>query len=124
MPAVPEGASPWDAACGGTLSCEMLHHVFDADAPWAAIAVQFTYTTLFGAYSSYLFLRTGLLYGPVLAHAFCNCMGLPDFGRALKSKTHGAAFVVGLGSFIALCVLDAIYRPPLFQSILWLEYSA
>ena len=30
MPAVPEGASPWDAACGGTLSCEMLHHVFDS----------------------------------------------------------------------------------------------
>jgi hypothetical protein len=35
------------------------------------------YTSLFGAYSSYLFLRTGLVVGPLIAHVFCNLMGLP-----------------------------------------------
>ena len=101
-----------------------VHHVFDADASLVVVAVQFTYTTLFGAYSSYLFLRTGLIYGPVLAHAFCNCMGLPDFGRALRDKNVGLAFVVGLGSFIALTYLDAVHRPPLFGSIMWTELLA
>lgn len=40
---------------------------------------QFLYTTLFGWYASYLFLRTGNLMAPVLSHSFCNIMGFPDF---------------------------------------------
>ncbi|KAL2682523.1 hypothetical protein Neosp_006975 [[Neocosmospora] mangrovei] len=40
---------------------------------------QLTYTTLFGAYATFLFLRTGSLLAVVLIHAFCNCMGLPRF---------------------------------------------
>ncbi|KAF5000410.1 hypothetical protein FGRMN_1740 [Fusarium graminum] len=38
---------------------------------------QLTYTSLFGAYATFLFLRTGSLLAVVLVHAFCNCMGLP-----------------------------------------------
>lgn len=40
---------------------------------------QFVYTTLFGWYASYLFLKTGHLAPPVLSHSFCNIMGFPDF---------------------------------------------
>ena len=40
-----------------------VHHVYDAGASLAVVGVQFTYTSLFGAYSSYLFLRTGPIYG-------------------------------------------------------------
>jgi prenyl protein peptidase len=101
-----------------------VHHRFDADTSWLAVAVQFTYTTLFGAYSSYLFLRTGLIYGPLLAHIFCNSMGLPDFGRVpghAHSALLKAAFVVGLGSFVVCVTLDAIYRPRLFHSLFWAE---
>lgn len=120
------GLSPAAAvfASGGIFGLAHVHHVFDAGTPWIGIAVQFTYTSLFGAYSSYLFLRTGLIYGPVLAHAFCNCMGLPDFGRAFKEQAIGGAFVLGLGSFVILTVLDAIYRPSLFASVMWNESSA
>ena len=46
-----------------------LHHRFDSDVNWLAVAVQFTYTSLFGAYSSYLFLRTGLIVAPLAACA-------------------------------------------------------
>ena len=109
---------------GGIFGLAHVHHVFDAGTPWIGVAVQFTYTSLFGAYSSYLFLRTGVLYGAVLAHAFCNCMGLPNFGAALKDRTIGVAFVVGLSSFAALCTLDAVYRPSLFASVMWNESSA
>ena len=61
---------------------------------------------------------------PLLAHSFCNGMGLPNFGRAMREKYPlGLAFVIGLGSFIALTTLDAVYRPPIFRSMLWTEYG-
>lgn len=39
--------------------------------------VQFGYTTVFGWYAAFLFLRTGSLWCSVGAHSFCNWMGLP-----------------------------------------------
>jgi prenyl protein peptidase len=41
--------------------------------------VQFTYTSLFGAYATFLYLRTGSLLAVIVVHAFCNSMGLPRF---------------------------------------------
>ncbi|KPM36896.1 hypothetical protein AK830_g9678 [Neonectria ditissima] len=41
--------------------------------------LQLSYTSLFGAYATFLFLRTGSLLAVILVHAFCNCMGLPRF---------------------------------------------
>ncbi|KAI1919014.1 CAAX prenyl protease [Ophidiomyces ophidiicola] len=38
---------------------------------------QFIYTTIFGWYATFLYLRTGSLYAAILVHAFCNCCGLP-----------------------------------------------
>ncbi|XP_047033863.1 CAAX prenyl protease 2 [Helicoverpa zea] len=45
---------------------------------------QFTYTTLFGAYSAFLFLRTGHFVSPLIAHMFCNHMGFPNFNEILE----------------------------------------
>ena len=124
------GAGFSDAAnvflSGGLFGLVHIHHVFDARSSLAVVGVQFTYTSLFGAYSSYLFLRTGLLYGPVLAHAFCNSQGLPRFGDVPnhpRARLLSGAFVFGLGSFIALVTLDAIYRPALFHSMMWEEHQ-
>ncbi|KAI8954602.1 CaaX protease [Xylaria longipes] len=39
--------------------------------------LQFSYTSLFGAYATFLFLRTGSLLAIFIVHAFCNIMGLP-----------------------------------------------
>ncbi|KAJ9528049.1 hypothetical protein QJQ45_005668 [Haematococcus lacustris] len=54
------------------------------------VLVQYAYTTLFGCYATWLFLRTGSLVSPVVAHVACNWMGLPNlthmvavFGRPL-----------------------------------------
>lgn len=38
---------------------------------------QLAYTTLFGWYANFVFVRTGNLLAVILAHAFCNWMGLP-----------------------------------------------
>ncbi|KAF2755513.1 hypothetical protein EJ05DRAFT_104430 [Pseudovirgaria hyperparasitica] len=40
---------------------------------------QFAYTSLFGFYAAFVFLRTRSLLGLILAHSFCNWMGLPRF---------------------------------------------
>lgn len=40
---------------------------------------QFTYTSLFGFFATFLYLRTGNVYTCILAHSFCNWMGLPRF---------------------------------------------
>jgi len=40
---------------------------------------QFIYTTLFGWFAAFVFLRTGSLYPAIAAHAFCNWLGLPRF---------------------------------------------
>jgi prenyl protein peptidase len=104
--------------------CAHVHHIFDSDVSHMVVLVQFTYTSLFGAYSSYLFLRTGHVLGPLLAHAFCNWQGLPAFGRVpghKHSRALSVAYALGLGAFMALTMLDAIYRPALFGSIFWKE---
>ncbi|KAG9239398.1 hypothetical protein BJ875DRAFT_522821 [Amylocarpus encephaloides] len=41
--------------------------------------LQFSYTTLFGGYATFLYLRTGSLLSVILVHAFCNWQELPRF---------------------------------------------
>jgi prenyl protein peptidase len=65
-----------------------LHHAISRwhQAPLRTIllqtVVQFMYTSVFGAYSAYIYLRTGSVVAIVLSHAFCNGMGLPDLDFA------------------------------------------
>lgn len=47
---------------------------------------QLMYTTLFGAYASFCFLRTRSLFAVVISHSFCNFMGLPDFSLLIPSR--------------------------------------
>lgn len=93
------------------------HHVFSlmrdrgasAAQAVAAVAFQIGYTTLFGAMAAYYMLLTGSLVGPVLSHAFCNCMGFPDFAGALERRHVALAYVVGLTGYMA-----AVYSMPTF----------
>ncbi|PIN05407.1 Prenyl protein protease [Handroanthus impetiginosus] len=41
------------------------------------VGFQLGYTVIFGAYASFLLVRTGHLAAPLVAHIFCNFMGLP-----------------------------------------------
>lgn len=59
----------------GTLSGIFLSAVF-----------QFSYTAVFGAYTAFIFMRTGHLVGPVLCHSFCNYMGFPALSTALEHQ--------------------------------------
>lgn len=50
--------------------------------------VQAAYTSVFGFFTSYLFIQTGTIIAPIVAHAFCNFMQLPplDFLSHPKGK--------------------------------------
>ncbi|XP_063231861.1 CAAX prenyl protease 2 isoform X2 [Bacillus rossius redtenbacheri] len=70
---------------------------------------QFMYTTMFGAYSAFLFVRTGHFAAPLTAHIFCNHMGFPDFAEILTYKDPRRAclvclFVLGLAAWCLLLV--------------------
>ncbi|KAG8716893.1 hypothetical protein FRC08_008597 [Ceratobasidium sp. 394] len=47
--------------------------------------VQLVYTTVFGWYASFLFVRTGSVIVPTFAHTFCNIMGMPTVGHDIST---------------------------------------
>ncbi|XP_010530508.1 PREDICTED: CAAX prenyl protease 2 isoform X2 [Tarenaya hassleriana] len=67
----------------------------------AIVGLQLGYTAVFGSYASFLFIRTGHFVSPLVAHIFCNYMGLPVFfarGNGLVT----AVFLAGLVAFMML----------------------
>ncbi|KAF2280433.1 CaaX prenyl protein-like proteinase Rce1 [Westerdykella ornata] len=65
-----------------------VHHLYDfrVTNPTVPLALgiarslfQFAYTSLFGFIASFIFVRTGNIFSVILAHSFCNWMGLPRF---------------------------------------------
>ncbi|XKL62167.1 hypothetical protein PGB90_002000 [Kerria lacca] len=83
---------------------------------------QFLYTTVFGAYSTFLFLRTGHLTAPLVAHIFCNHMGFPDLSTLLfytGMRKYALIFCFLLG-FVAWCLLLVpITEPTLYYNTLY-----
>lgn len=77
-----------------------VHHFYEfrlsnphvpAAAALARSVLQLAYTTLFGAYAAFLFLRTGSLAAVCAVHAFCNCMGLPQVWGRVEPVSHPSA---------------------------------
>ncbi|KAN0087830.1 CAAX protease self-immunity domain containing protein [Tylopilus felleus] len=71
---------------------------------------QFIYTSIFGFYCSYLFLRTGSIFPPITAHIFCNVMGVPQPGYDISERPDRKlailiAYFVGIAGFV--CVLSS-----------------
>ncbi|KAJ1528514.1 hypothetical protein ONE63_006921 [Megalurothrips usitatus] len=84
---------------------------------------QMTYTTIFGAYSAFLFVRTGHLAAPFIAHAFCNHMGFPDFAEVLTYESPQRFIIMSL-FFIGLltwCLLLAPMTDPAlyYNNMFW-----
>ncbi|KAK4396506.1 CAAX prenyl protease 2 [Sesamum angolense] len=57
--------------------CSQYIACFSAVGKFPVLGVQLGYTVIFGAYASFLLVRTGHLTAPLIAHIFCNFMGLP-----------------------------------------------
>lgn len=77
------GRTPRAALHALTVTCK-IHFLLLSISPDTAIVFQLTYTTIFGCYTSYLFLRTSSIYPPISAHMFCNTMRFPAIGNEMK----------------------------------------
>jgi prenyl protein peptidase len=81
-----------------------VHHLYEfklthPHTPWLPAILrsifQFGYTTLFGWFASFLYIRTGSIYAGVLVHSFCNWGGLPRFwGRPHRRVEYAATPIV------------------------------
>jgi membrane protease YdiL (CAAX protease family) len=98
-------------------SCPSCHNKQKNGAPIKTVLFstifQLVYTTLFGAYASYCYIKIGSLPAIVILHSFCNFMGLPDvsllFGfvqgggdaESLQRSRilSGIAYIAGIASF-------------------------
>uniref|UniRef100_A0A3B3IHU8 CAAX prenyl protease 2 n=1 Tax=Oryzias latipes TaxID=8090 RepID=A0A3B3IHU8_ORYLA len=91
------------------------------------VGMQLLYTTVFGVFTVFIFLRTGLsvicalvchLVGPVLCHSFCNSQGLSDISSALQHPQLSAfTFLLSGGDPIFSWCFSSPDRPILFASI-------
>ena len=81
------------------------------------VGFQFAFTTAFGWFATFVFLRTGHLTAAVAVHAFCNLMGFPDFCALSSHPAKGiirAAFGLGICLFCAL--INPLTQPPLYAN--------
>ncbi|KAK0621302.1 hypothetical protein B0T17DRAFT_494880 [Bombardia bombarda] len=98
-----------------------VHHFYEfrltsPQVPWLPAvlrsAFQLAYTTLFGAYATFIFIRTGSLLAVCAVHAFCNCMGLPQlWGRVQPSSSSSSSSKAALlwtVSYYVLLVAGAV----------------
>lgn len=88
-----------------------LHHVvewlYNRDTPLTQVlmglGLQVGYTSLFGMFSAFLFVRTGHLVSPVLAHSACNLLGLPPIDALFTHPRPYSMFtlyLIGLATFV------------------------
>lgn len=59
--------------------------------------LQFSYTTLFGGYVTFIYMRTGSLLSVILVHAFCNWRGLPRFWGRMSPMEPANGYNAGEG---------------------------
>ncbi|VVC28321.1 CAAX amino terminal protease [Cinara cedri] len=79
---------------------------------------QFMYTTIFGAYSAFLFIYTGNIIAPIVAHQFCNHMGFPDFPEMFQFQEPKRSCLLALSliGLICWCVMVKYATDPWLYS--------
>ena len=88
-------SSPWTVilSCPIFFGIAHIHHCIEEIRNGSKVTiaiiktvVQITYTSIFGFIAALLFMRTGNLISPLVAHIICNFFGLPDIGFMSKSS--------------------------------------
>jgi len=105
-----------------------LHHVIqhlnkrgtELKDAWLDVLFQLFYTTLFGSYSCFLFLRTGHLISPFAVHWFCNYMGFPRIDLILNHPQRKVLWLALFGgALLFFALLFPMTDPTLFDSMYW-----
>lgn len=103
-----------------------LHHLWDRIKTGfnikTALAVsffQFTFTTIFGMYSTFIFIRTGHFIPTFIIHAFCNHMGFPSPEDVMDLKGMTRVFILLLfilGVVLWYYLLFSLTNPSLYYN--------
>jgi len=83
---------------------------------------QFAYTTIFGMYSAFLFVKTGHFAAPFIVHAYCNFMGFPDFMEVINSEPKKRlilTFLFIFGVILFYFLLDIVTNPELYSNTIY-----
>ncbi|XP_013183873.2 CAAX prenyl protease 2 isoform X2 [Amyelois transitella] len=135
MPLLMECLQPFMAIFTGPLlfGIAHFHHMleqmksgYDVRSALFVSSFQFSYTSIFGAYSSYLFLRTGHFVAPLLAHIFCNHMGFPNFSGVLCFPPIERAIIIFsfvLGLVLWCVLLVPITNPDLYDNKIYRDVN-
>lgn len=88
------------------------------------VGFQLLYTSLFGAYATFIFLRTGHFASIFLVHVFCNIMGFPDLTFFNpESPLHPYRLVLlgtyFLGIYGFSLLIMPLTEPVMYSSELW-----
>jgi prenyl protein peptidase len=69
---------------------------------------QFSYTCIFGVYSSFLFIRTAHFIPSFILHSLCNSLGIPDIIRVrnMQDSYRRRRFFVLICYFIDICLFS------------------
>ncbi|KAL3825779.1 hypothetical protein ACJIZ3_021808 [Penstemon smallii] len=78
------------------------------------VGFQLGYTVIFGAYASFLLVRTGHITAPLIAHIFCNFMGLPVIFSRRSGIVISVSFAMGMLGFFWM--LFPFTSPDLYNS--------
>ncbi|EGC39626.1 hypothetical protein DICPUDRAFT_147553 [Dictyostelium purpureum] len=100
-----------------------MHHMFPLNNKKLLVTliktiIQICFTSLFGMFSAFLFFRTGNILSCFIVHAFCNIMGLPNFGGISYHKYKqviGICFIIGLLGFAVLVL--PLTNPEYYESL-------
>ncbi|KAG8437847.1 hypothetical protein GDO86_008519 [Hymenochirus boettgeri] len=79
---------------------------------------QFSYTAVFGAYTAFIFMRTGHIIGPVLCHSFCNYIGFPAIFGAFEHPQRATVILFYvLGVVLFLMLIYPMTEPTLYGDL-------
>ncbi|KUI57006.1 hypothetical protein VP1G_04289 [Cytospora mali] len=70
----------------------LTHRGVPAAAALLRSAFQLGYTTLFGAYATFVYLRTGSVLAVFAVHVLCNCMGLPRVWGRVEGRSEDGRY--------------------------------
>ncbi len=91
-----------------------MRHVFDYDYTeddLQRVIFQATFTSVFGFYACYSYVKSGTLLGPILLHVQCNTLQFPRFnyrsdGKLSNNmkKVYDICYLVGIGGFFIFII--------------------
>jgi len=77
------------------------------------------YTAVFGWYAAYMFLRTGNIVAPVVAHSICNVMQIPPFGEVPGRKDKRVCIALFVGGLVFFFATMQLVSEPLRYGSAW-----